>query len=441
MSRLSVILPAVLALLYLQCAPSSAIGGSRSSAAVPVVDASSPPKGANLPANYPFPQHIVYQPGVLKPNNYSQPQLDQHTSIAYFNWVNHYLWQKGNEPDGHPRYRVSMGFSVYDPTVSEGQGYGMIFTALMAGEDVNARKYFNGLYEFVLDHPTNNHVDMMDWYVPENEGADSLGDNSAFDGDCDIAYALLLAEKQWGNNTRFDYGAEAARRIAALKDMIGPTSMLPMFGDWVDPNGPLWNEWSSRTSDFMIGHFRAFAHATGDSYWDAVSDACLDAGQQVSDDYSFQTRLLPDFIMEDSQSAQDYKPAHSYFLEGPNDGNYGWNALRYPIRYTTDAIFSNDPRTLQPMRDISVWIHGDTAGNPYMIAAGYELDGNSIYGGPSFAPEFSCGFALAAMTNPNQQIWLNELYDSFFQTSFGYYPDSLSLMSLFVLSGNWWLPY
>ena len=317
----------------------------------------------------------------------------------------------------------------------------MLFTALMAGEDVDARKYFNGLYEFVIDHPTTNNLHMMDWYVPEHEGNDQWGNDSAFDGDCDIAYALLLAEKQWGNNTRFDYHTEAINRIAALKTVIGPNSKLPMFGDWVDPYGSQWDEHSSRPSDFMIGHFRAFAIATGDSFWDDVIDACLIASAQVSQDFSLHPHLLPDFIMEQWSGATTYKPAYPYFLEGPNDGNYGWNALRYPIRYTGDAIFSGDTRTLQPMRDISLWIHNQTSGDPYGIAAGYDMNGAPIYGGPSYAPEFSCGFAVAAMTDPNMQIWMDDLYDTFYQSSLGYYSDSLVMLSMFLLNGNWWLPY
>jgi hypothetical protein len=432
---------ALAALLCVQCLPVSGVNGQRSSAAVPDRDEAPPQLGVNLPPNYPFPQHTTYQTGIIQPSRYSQAQLDQHTSTFYFNWINHYLWQKGNEADGHPRYRISSGWSVYDATVSEGQGYGMLFTALMAGEDVDARKYFNGLYEFVIDHPTTNSQYLMDWYVPEHEGNDQWGNDSAFDGDCDIAYALLIAEKQWGNNTRFDYHAEAVNRISTLKTVIGPNSKLPMFGDWVDPYGSQWDEHSSRPSDFMIGHFRAFAIATGDSFWDDVIDACLIASAQVSQDFSLHPHLLPDFIMEQWSGATTYKPAYPYFLEGPNDGNYGWNALRYPIRYTGDAIFSGDTRTLQPMRDISLWIHNQTSGDPYGIAAGYDMNGAPIYGGPSYAPEFSCGFAVAAMTDPNMQIWMDDLYDTFYQSSLGYYSDSLVMLSMFLLNGNWWLPY
>ena len=41
--------------------------------------------------------------------------------------------------------------------------------------------------------------------------------DSASDGDMDIAYALLLAEKQWGNGGEINYGAAAAAVISEIE--------------------------------------------------------------------------------------------------------------------------------------------------------------------------------------------------------------------------------
>jgi len=45
------------------------------------------------------------------------------------------------------------------------------------------------------------------------------------------------------------------------------------------------------------------------------------------------------------------------------------------------------------------------------------------------------------MTDPNMQIWMDDLYDTFYQSSLGYYSDSLVMLSMFLLSGNWWLTH
>jgi hypothetical protein len=105
---------------------------------------------------------------------------------------------------------VKAGREATAYTVSEGQGYGMIIVALMAGHDSGARTLFDGLWEFSLDHRSEIDSRLMDWKVEADEQPDADGNDSAFDGDCSLALALLLAEKQWGNAGRFDYGAQAA---------------------------------------------------------------------------------------------------------------------------------------------------------------------------------------------------------------------------------------
>ena len=53
----------------------------------------------------------------------------------------------------------------------------------------------------------------MDWRVPGNGGG---GDDSAFDGDCDMAYGLLLADAQWGSTGDIDYAAELTTVLAGI---------------------------------------------------------------------------------------------------------------------------------------------------------------------------------------------------------------------------------
>jgi len=99
----------------------------------------------------PFPQHVDYAPGTIKPDHLSQARLDDDVRALYDAWKSRYLVQAGCEPDGHPRYRVRMGRGAQDATVSEGQGYGMVLAAYMAGYDKKARVLFDGLWEFALD--------------------------------------------------------------------------------------------------------------------------------------------------------------------------------------------------------------------------------------------------------------------------------------------------
>ena len=119
-------------------------------------------------------------------------------------------------------------------------------------------------------------------------------DDSASDGDLDIAYALLLADAQWGSGGPINYRAEALKVIAALKEADLNTAIPSVKpGDWAQEKMPQIND--TRTSDFMPDHFRAFAQATGDAIWERLLDKEYTLIGQLQGKFSPQTGLLPDF--------------------------------------------------------------------------------------------------------------------------------------------------
>ena len=143
---------------------------------------------------HPFPTHTLY-PGSISPSAYSPKQLD-HTVLEYYRiWKKSYLVHEGNY------FRIAMDKEDKTRTTSESQGYGMLITAYMAGADSEARKIFDGLYSFVRAHPSSICKDLMSWEIPEKRPGHG---DSAFDGDADIAYALLVADSQWGSDGAID---------------------------------------------------------------------------------------------------------------------------------------------------------------------------------------------------------------------------------------------
>jgi endoglucanase len=44
------------------------------------------------------------------------------------------------------------------------------------------------------------------------------------------------------------------------------------------------------------------------------------------------------------------------------------------------------------------------------------------------------------MCNPGQQAWLNALYDAVREKYEDYFEDSVNLLSLLVMTGNYWDP-
>lgn len=380
----------------------------------------------------PFPQHVAYASGTIKPNHRTQAQLDQDVRQFYEHWKASYLKQAGTTADGHPLYRVSFGSTNPGRTVSEGMGYGMIIVAHMAGYDPDAQTIFDGLWLFTRKYPSEIDPRLMGWQVPVVPGQTS----SAFDGDADIAYGLLLADAQWGSSGNINYRAEAQTVITAiLESTIGPQSRLPELGDWVQTNGNPWNQYTPRSSDFMPAHFRAYGRATGNAVWQTVADRSQAVISSLQDNYSPNTGLLPDFIVNTNNTPQ---PAPANFLEGANDGYYNYNAGRDPWRIGTDALLNGDAVSAAQARKMSLWIEGAASGNPANIKAGYRLNGQPL--ADYFTTFFAAPFGVAAMTNPSQQAWLNSIYSAVYNRHEDYYEDSVTLLCLLVLSGNYWDP-
>jgi hypothetical protein len=386
----------------------------------------------------PFPQHVAYTSGTIKPNHVTQTGLDGATTAFYETWKARYL--KSGDSEGCEAGQFYVRFSPTGPTisVSEGHGYGMIITALMAGYDPNARAYFDGLYSFYKDHPSVNDPRLMAWRQVEGCVDADDGTGSATDGDMDIGYALLLAHAQWGSNGAINYLQQAVNVMQAImEEEVNPDAWAMMLGDWVGAEDPAYY-YGTRTSDFMPTHLRAFRSAGHDPRWDQVLKKEYDLVSAMQTTYSPGTGLLPDFIVDTDAVA---KPAAPDYLEGPNDGSYYYNACRDPWRIGVDYLLSAEPRAKAAAGAINAWLRGKTGGHADAIRAGYALDGSDIEGNDYTTMAFVAPLGVGAMVDTANQAWLNGIWELVVsQTPEGYYEDTLKLLSMFVMSGNWWVP-
>ncbi len=387
--------------------------------------------------NRPFPQHVDYAPGTLRPDHRTQSRQDDDVRALYYQWKGNYLVRVDTQSD-KPVYRISYGKTNPARTVSEGQGYGMLIVTLMAGYDPEAQTILNGLFRFSRLHPSSVDNRLMAWEVPENP---ETGVDAAFDGDADIAHALLLADNQWGSSGEINYRAEADTILTAIiSSMIGPESHLPMLGDWVSREGTPYSQYTPRSSDFIPDHFRAWHRLTGDSRWQNVLSAVQSAISSIQERYSPTTGLLPDFMVPVSTSDHNLKPAPANFLEGSYDGEYEYNAGRDPWRIAIDGLLDNDATSLAQAGKIADWIAAASGKNPANIKAGYYLDGRVLPEHDYFTSFIAAPFAVAVMTRPGLQTFLNDLYDSIRTREEDYYEDSVAMLCMLVLTGNYWAP-
>jgi endo-1,4-beta-D-glucanase Y len=386
--------------------------------------------------------HVGFPPGTLRPSP-SADELDAATAAFYDAWKARYVIP-GCRP-GEFRIKADAGEHGEATTVSEGQGYGLVIVALMAGHDPDAHALFDGLLRYARAHPSGFDDHLMAW-AQNASCADIEGRDSATDGDLDIAYGLMLADIQWGSGGAVDYRGEAQQTLAAIvRHTLDPATHLTLLGDWVTPDGAYAK--ATRASDWMIDHFRVFATvAPPDSHadWLPTIDAHLDLALRMQQSFAPATGLLPDFIID---TAEAPKPAPAHFLEAETDGDFSWNACRTPWRLGVDALVSGDRRSIAAVRKITAWIRRATGDDPAAIGESYRLDGTVI--DPAFSLAFMAPFALAAMSaqgtapadEPGAQAWLDALWTKLVATPpEGYYPDSIKLQVMLAMTGHWWSP-
>ena len=422
---------------------------------------------AYLPEPYrAFPQHSPYTAGTILPNHISQEEMDDTVRNFYRQWKRHYIKSGCRQGESYVWFEGTRGTNI---CVSEGQGYGMVIVALMAGFDSTAQETYDCLYRWYKSHPAQSSSHLMAWM--QTKDCLSLDGGTATDGDMDIAYSLLLADAQWGHHSNIPYREEALAMIGAIHRLeINPVTHIVMEEDGETPRSK--DYYDTRSSDFMPDHLRAFREATGDPFWDTVINNNYRIFRYLQNTYSPEAGLIPDFIKHtrvgaslgfnavpgtDSLGQQVHgdgpatdddanlyaEPAQANYLESKYDGQYNFNACRVPWRVSTDFLISGDPQAASFLTKINSWIRNTTKGNPDNISAGYNLSGEDLPHRYYEALCFICPFAVAAMSSPDNQDWLNKCWDyivHFKLKDFDYYDNSIKMLNLIILSGNYWTP-
>ncbi|MEC0240331.1 glycosyl hydrolase family 8 [Paenibacillus dokdonensis] len=404
----------------------------------------------------PFPQHTAYAAGSIKPNHQSETQIDATVTRLYNEWKKKYLksnpYLKSSDPsqyyvwyaDGdwfEKEHDDALNVDYDATTVSEAHGYGMLITAYMAGQDPQAKSYFDGLYRYFRAHPSSINPDLMAWKQGDTGKAivDVDGVDSATDGDMDIAYALLLADSQWGSSGKINYLAEAKKVIQAImKNDVNHTEWTLKLADWAEDNDAKYGS-ATRPSDFMLQHLKDFMQVSGDRNWELVIDKTYEVSRDLFTRFSPKAGLLPDFVVKKNGS---FAPADPEFLEAETDGDYSYNSSRTPWRIGTDALITGDERAKEQLNTLTGWIRKTTKDDPSKILAGYKLDGSApLEDYPDLS--FTAPLMVGAMLDSSNQSWLNRLWDYNAAISTEedvYFGNTLRLLSMIVVSGNWWSP-
>jgi len=333
-----------------------------------------------------------------------------------------------------------------DSTVSEGIGYGMIIAVYM-----NDQSLFDGLWRYEQAHTAmvgylgNTPSNLMNWYIYANgntsdgSNGDPDGHGAATDADEDMAWALVMADKQWfgGKGSLSDTYANYAKKL--LSDIW----TYETFNYNTPKNGSGWGDANClNISYFAPSHYRAFA--TFESRW---------ASNVVPSVYSIISASL-----NSSNGNQDngLVPAFSTSTGGNDQCGtggssnqkhwYQYDSCRTPFRIGVDACLndSSDAKAYVA-KTTNFFAPKGVAG----IVDGYELNGTEkpefpggTYNGLSAAFIGPAGVgAMAPQSGKDYQSFVDDVYDHLrdvkMWTGGQYYDESWTVMSLLMMTGNY----
>ena len=395
--------------------------------------------------------------------------------------------------------------NVHNITVSESHGYGMMILALMAGSEDrldfdewlfggNIRDYFDAMVRTMQGFPSarSRNTSLMSWRLwgygnderdrdlfhatgnPEgiqvagyrlvngirvapfrNEGT-HLGatGNSATDGDMDMIYALILADRQWGSDGAIDYMGLALRKLADFyRFCVHRDYRTLLLGDWASwsPGTTLGD--ATRASDFILSHLITFRDVDPAHDWQAVIDATLNAIWEIRSELNarggpfYQNGLLPDFIVRQDGS---WAVPPGQILESQHDGRWHWNSVRVPWRMgTTYILFGDMPVGSSTLYDLIIApLDNFARTRPGGLNMGTMNMNGTLVGspGPAMVRDFATPFVVTAAArggHPNQwvdEFWGPRIPNGMHHFQNNVYGDYFRLISLITASGNYWIP-
>jgi endoglucanase len=395
-------------------------------------------------ANHPFPSQIKYSVGSIRASRWNQTEQNKIAADFFDKWKSVHI--KNDCEDKNQYYvfnneKKDANDDAVSICVSEGQGYGMMVMVYMAGHESMAKTIFDGMFRFYRAHPSKNSPYLMSWSILKGCKVNMADGNNtaATDGDLDIAFSLLLADAQWGSKGPINYKKEALQMLNDIKKLeINDQKQTIKLCDDFEPNEK--ENCDLRSSDFVPDHLREFYRATRDSIWLKVINRTYTIFNHLQTSFSPATGLLPDFIQYMSNG---YRPARPNYLESDYDGQYYYNACRVPLRLTIDYLLFKDNRARDIVQKMNEWIEKRCKNDPDAILSGYRLNGSNIKENDYTTLAFLAPLTVSLMVDNESQEWLDDMFESLIAKKFSdyrYFDNTINLLSLLVLTGNYWTP-
>jgi endo-1,4-beta-D-glucanase Y len=324
--------------------------------------------------------------------------------------------RRPDTPDGVP-----------NSTVSEGIAYGMIIAVAMDDQSL-----FDAFWKYALAFLNSN--GLMNWYIAP-DGSKALGVGGATDSDEDMAWALVMAHRQWGGSGSLgeSYLSHAQRQIDRVYEFEvdhgkWPDMLLP-GDDWRGQN--VFNP-----SYFAPHQYRIFGEVSGNvAGWQRVIDRGYGIVEASLNDRNGnrENGLVPAWCDASGTPVEAFPGAMK---------NYQYDSARLPFRIAQDYAYHRDPRARAYLEKVSRFFVGIGADH---IVDGYELDGTPAPDPRAQKPNpgsavFVGAAAVGAIFEPGYQDFIDAAYARIrtgkLLARSRYYNHCWTVLSLLMLSGN-----
>src|SRR5690554_6415678 len=312
--------------------------------------------------NYPFPQNYQYSYGEI----YKGSDVQSKIQGLYTAWLSRYYVEgtMGGVPVARIKFQQPSGTDADGhATVSEGIAYGMLVMVYMDNATNKTKDKFDRLWAYYKKNADGDGV--MNWKVNSFTGNVEGGTNNAHgatDAEIDVAQALLMAHKQWGD----------AKYLSDAKDLIsiiwnretfmysGKRYLKPgnMFDDYLNPCYFITNA-LQLFEDPAINPGNNWSNLVQNSY--DITKVCRNNTTGLVPDWCYPNGSLLSGIINDK--------FESYFL---------YDAIRVPWRMAQAYAWYGHADAKEIAKKITDWAITKFSGNPANAKDGYNLDGSAF---------------------------------------------------------------
>jgi hypothetical protein len=159
--------------------------------------------------------------------------------------------------------------------------------------------------------------------------------------------------------------------------------------------------------------------------------------------YSPKAGLLPDYAAwQVGKKGSGFAPAPAGYMGSTLDGLWFRNGSKVPLALGADALLTQDDYSTRRSKWVGGAMRIAAKGNPLMLRAGYRLTGKAAPKIKTFSTAFAAPLAVAEMNDicPEALNWINNTYEVIRGSNESFNGDTVSLLSMLVMTGNWWNP-